>query len=130
MKDYSCKTLILLCLLAMGGSVFTGCASVTIPSDQYGQPRETIRVVTEMGTDNNPQAKLHLKLATDELENADKLIKQDKKEEAKLSLTRAEADAALALALLKRDEMKSEVEAVQEKLERLKKQTQELGGNS
>ncbi|WP_162687396.1 DUF4398 domain-containing protein [Bradymonas sediminis] len=101
-----------------------------IPSDQYGQPRETIRVVDEMGVENNPQAKLHLKLANDELENADKLIKQDKKEEAKLSLTRAEADAALALALLKRDEMKKEVDEVQEKLERLKKQTQELEGNS
>ena len=47
-----------------------------------------------------------------------------------MSLTRAEADAALALALLKRDEMKNEVDEVQEKLERLKKQTQELEGNS
>jgi|SRR5690554_1153954 len=130
MKKDSCRMLVLLCLLTFGGSVFSGCASVKIPSDQYGQPRETIRVVDEMGVENNPQAKLHLKLANDELENADKLIKQEKKEAAKLSLTRAEADAALALALLKRDEMKKEVDEVQEKLERLKKQTQELEGNS
>lgn len=130
MKSNSCKTLILLVLFAFGGSVFSGCASTKIPSEQYGQPRETIRAVSEIGTEDNPQARLHLKLANDELEIADKLIKQEEKEKAKLSLTRAESDAALALSLLKRDQMKAEVEEVQEKIDRLKKQTEALQGNS
>jgi hypothetical protein len=114
----------------MSGGVFTGCASTAIPFDQYGQPRQTIRVVTEMGAEENPQARLHLKLAKDELANADKFIKQEEKEKAKLSLMRAEADASLALALLERDEMKTEVEELQAKIDRLRKETRQLQGNS
>jgi hypothetical protein len=130
MKSAACKTILLFCMVGLVGSTMTGCASPSIPSDQYGQPRETIRAATEMGTEDNPEAQLHLKLAEEELVKADKFIKQEKKNRAELALLRAEADASLALSLLKRDDARIEVEEIQAKIDELRKETQQLEGTS
>jgi hypothetical protein len=126
MKSVVCKAIFLFCMVGLVGSTSTGCASATIPSDQYGQPRETIRAATEMGTEDNPEAELHLKLAEEQLVKADKFIKEGEKDRAELALLRAEADASLALSMLKRDDARTEVEELQAKIDQLREETQQI----
>lgn len=74
-----------------------GCASVPAPSDRIVSARAAIRSASEVGANGVPRASLHLKLATDNFDEADRLMRADDNERANLMLMRAEADAELAI---------------------------------
>lgn len=76
-----------------------GCASVPAPSERIVSARAAIRSASEVGATGDPNAALHLKLATDNFDEADRLMRQDDNERANLMLMRAEADAELAIVL-------------------------------
>ena len=95
-----------------------GCGSMPIPDP--GSPEEWVARAQERGTDKNPEAQLHLKLARDGIAEAKKLKSDKKDDEAKLALLKAEADAEYALALLRRDTAKAEAEELKKKIEALK----------
>jgi hypothetical protein len=75
------------------------------------------RGAQEAGAEGNPKARLHLKLAEEEMEQARKLIEQKKNGDAALALNQAKADAELAIGLAR--EAKVEAEA-QEAVARVK----------
>lgn len=107
MNRFPLRFLCLILLLSAGGSLPAGCASTYIPPSEYGQPRDTIRQVEAFGTRQNPRANLHLMLARDEMERAETLIRRGDPDAARLALLRAQADAALALALLRLDQLQA-----------------------
>jgi regulator of protease activity HflC (stomatin/prohibitin superfamily) len=68
-----------------------------------------------------PQASLYLQLAKEEVESARTLSSQGNKEAARSMLTRAEADAELAIALSHKDTEKSEAIEAVERVRQLRK---------
>jgi hypothetical protein len=78
-----------------------------------------IRAAETVGADKVPRASLHLQLAHEELAAAQKLAAEGKKDEAASLLTRAEADAELAILLSKEQAEQSEATRALEKVHQL-----------
>lgn len=76
-----------------------GCASAPAPNDQLASAEASVRAAHELGAEAVPRAELHLKLAKEQVTQARKLAADGENERATLVLTRARADAELALAL-------------------------------
>ena len=79
------------------------CATAKEPTGQLASATAAVRAAQELGAPEVPQAKLHLRLAQEQIEHAQKLILDDEMEEADLCLKRATADAELALAIARAD---------------------------
>jgi len=89
-----------------------GCAGVALRTEGSSA---AIRAAEEVGAKDVPQAALHLQLAKESLEKATKLSKQGEEAQAKSLLTRAEADAELAVVLSREDsERQAAMEAVEQ----------------
>lgn len=77
-----------------------GCAgSYPPPTQQMADVQSANRSATELGAQSNPNAQLHLKLAEEQLHQAKLAMDQDDNQNAERLLTRAKADAELAVAL-------------------------------
>jgi hypothetical protein len=78
-----------------------GCgASVPPPNDQWAAAQADVGRAQAGGAPQNPQAKLHLELARENLQKAKQLIGADDKRATTLTeLARAEAQLALSLAM-------------------------------
>jgi hypothetical protein len=77
-----------------------GCAgSYPPPTQKMADVQSANRSANELGAQNNPKAQLHLKLSEEQLELAKAAVKDDDNEVADSLLTRAKADAELAIAL-------------------------------
>lgn len=83
-----------------------GCASD--PPLRTEASTSGIRAAEEVGASKVPRAALHLQLAKEELERARELAAADEPEQAASMLTRAEADAQLAVALSRENTEKAE----------------------
>ena len=79
-----------------------------------------IRAAEEVGANKVPQASLHLQLAKEELENAKALAAKDEKERAVSMLSRAEADAELAVALSREDAERADAQAAMDRVRQLR----------
>jgi hypothetical protein len=79
-----------------------------------------IRAAEEVGADKVPQAALHLQLAKEELQLAQKLFAAEEGEKAASMLLRAEADAELAVALSREDAEKEEARSAVESVRKLR----------
>jgi hypothetical protein len=79
-----------------------GCGGAPTPVDQRVATEASIRGAKEAGAEQEPAAKLYLKLADEQLGKAKKLIDDGDNEEALALLQRAESDADLAHALAKK----------------------------
>ena len=107
---------LILSLVAIG---LAGCATVDLPKTPK-PPIGTIAAVEERGVEDNPEARLFLQMAKDGITDATKLNKDDDEEGANLALMRADADAELALAMVRRDGARLEVEKVRDQIQQLK----------
>ena len=77
-----------------------GCAGTyPPPTQQLADVQSANRSATELGAQSNPNAQLHLKLAEEQLNQAKLAMQQDDNQNAERLLTRAKADAELAVAL-------------------------------
>jgi outer membrane murein-binding lipoprotein Lpp len=94
-------------LAVVGVMGLSGCSSYAVPNTKVASSEAAIRAAQETGSRDVPQAALHLKLAEEQLEQAKKLIRNDDNERASYVLSRAEADAELALALSRAQGSKS-----------------------
>ena len=74
------------------------------------------------GAADNPQAALHLKLAKDQIEIAQKQIADGDNESAARTLDRAQADAELALSLSKEGKAQGEATDASEQVGKLRKE--------
>ena len=109
-------------LLLLSSALATGCGGAAAPTHRVTSSQAAIRGAEEVGAQNQPQAQLHLKLAKEQLAQAQKLIEDDENEEAEIVLMRAEADAELAIALAKEASMQAEAVKARDAVERLRKE--------
>lgn len=78
-----------------------------------------IRAADELGAEKVPRAALHLQLAKEGLKSAQDYAKTGKKEKAEATLSKAEADAELSVALLRQDTAATEADQTDEKVHKL-----------
>jgi hypothetical protein len=81
--------------------LLAGCANQ--PAVNSEGSTSAIRAAEEVGAGHLANASLYLQLAKEELENSKELEKAGKREEAESMLTRAQADAELAVAVSRGD---------------------------
>lgn len=101
--------------------VAVGCGGAPPPTARLGSSEAAIRAATEMGAPNEPKAALYLKLAQEQRDAAQSLIKEGKNHEAEMLLMKSEADAELALALAKAAATKAEAQKEIDQAKELKK---------
>jgi hypothetical protein len=89
MTRFASCTLITAFVAACGGSA--------LPPAKVVDTQSSISAASAVGADQNPQAALHLKMARDQLKQAQGLIDDGKDDAARLVLERADADAQVAL---------------------------------
>jgi len=86
--------------LAIGATLLgLGCASTPAPTEQLASAEASVRAARELGAARVPRAKLHLNLAQNQVTRARQLSSDGDNERASVVLTRARADAELAVAL-------------------------------
>ena len=109
-------------LLASAVLGAAACGASAPPTHQLTRSQSEIRGAEEAGAEGTPKAALHLKMARDHVENAEKLIREQEYDDASLVLKRAEADAQLAIALSREARARSEAEEQMRKVQELKRE--------
>ena len=113
------KSAITVLVMAVASTaIAVGCASS--PPLRTEASTSGIRAAEEVGAAKVPQASLHLQLAKEELQNAKALAANDEKERAVSMLSRAEADAELAVALSREDAERAEARAAVDRVHQLR----------
>jgi len=93
-----------------------GCgSSYPAPTQPLSDAQAADRSAQELGADADPAAKLHLKLAQEQMANAKKLMADGENKKAEALLLRAKADAELALSLAREQKAKGDVQQATEK---------------
>jgi hypothetical protein len=87
--------------------LLAACASAPLPADRVASAESAVRAAKEVGSDQVPKAQLMVKLAEDQIQRAKKLADEGDTEEATSLLTRATADAELALALAREEQARA-----------------------
>jgi hypothetical protein len=98
------------------------CGGAAVPQDSLTAAQADVKGAEVGGAAENPQAMLHLKLAKDQIAEAEKLIKDGDNEQAARTLDRAQADAELALSLAKAAKAQADASEASEQVGQLKKQ--------
>ncbi|MFO0750954.1 MAG: DUF4398 domain-containing protein [Myxococcota bacterium] len=106
-----------------------GCASTSVSPDRVAEPKARIAAAEEAGAEENPTAALHLKLARDQYDHANKLIKNGDEERARRMLDRATVDAELALELARRDDTRKGAGDAMKAIDTLRKEHRMLQAN-
>lgn len=113
-------------LLVSGALLIAACgASAPVPESALTTSKADIRAAQAVGAPNVPQAALHLKMARDQVAEAQGLIKNGQNTKAQLVLDRADADAQLAIALTRSKQLKAEAARAIKKVHELKAQGSE-----
>lgn len=84
-------------------------ASVPPPTQRMADAQSAHRSAEELGADKNPEAQLSLKLASDQIDLAQKAMKEGENARAESLLIRAQADAELAIAQVREETSTDEV---------------------
>ena len=101
-----------------------GCgASYPAPTQPLADATAADRSATELGANADPAAQLYLKLADEEIKQANRAMTEGDNKRAQFLLVRAKADAELAVALAKQTNAK---QAVMKATEDAEKQTQTI----
>lgn len=85
-----------------------GCAGSVPPTQQMADVQAANRSATELGAERDPRAQLHLKLAEEQMRQAEVAMNDGDNERAESLLMRAKADAELAVALTREDAANTE----------------------
>lgn len=121
MQRLKARTLTGLALFVLGGAA---CATATPGlNERLAASEASARGAREAGAENEPQAKLHLKMAQDQIALARKL-QADKPEEAARLLERAKADAELAVGLTRAGQAQHEAQATLAQIQTLQSNPQ------
>lgn len=104
------------------GLLLTGCAA-GVSVEKVSATEGSIRAAEEVGANKVPQASLHLQLAKEERQHAQKLIRDGDAPHAEGLLMRAQADAELAVALAREAPMRAEAQMEMEQAGTLQQQS-------
>ena len=99
-------------------AVIAGCATPA-PTERMEGTAGAIRSAEEVGAKRVPQAALHLQLAKEQSDHAKELIASGDKAGAASLLLRAQADAELAVALVRANEDRSAATAAVDRVKSL-----------
>jgi hypothetical protein len=102
-------------------SLAAACASAPPPAAQLTETKQAVSEAEGARAASVPNAQLHLKMAQDQIATAEKLIAEERMEQASLVLFRAEADANLAFQLAREADAQKEAMEAKMKVEALKK---------
>lgn len=98
-----------------------GCGGGAPPSERLVNSEAAIRGAVEINANvSPPRAALHLQLAQEQVDKAKRYIADGLHQRAELALRQAQADAELAIALARNEEMKKRAEAARSKVDRLR----------
>src|SRR3954468_18494087 len=104
------------------GTVLLACGGGGGPQEALTAAQADVKGAEVGGAAENPKAALHLKLAKDQIEKAQKKISDGENEEAERILARAQADAELALALAKEAKAQGDASEASEQVGKLRKE--------
>lgn len=96
------------------------CAGDVLPQQQLMDTQGKITSAEELRGDEDPDAKLHLQFARDQVRAAKRMMDDGDEEEAKRMLDRATADADLALLLARTEKLREESRAAQSEVDDLR----------
>ncbi len=88
--------------------LLASCATSNIPTEKLNSLRGSLRAAQEMGADQNPQAALYLQYAKEAADEAKTLFDAGRNDEATSKLARSEADAQVAMGILRAAEAQNE----------------------
>lgn len=108
-------------VLCMALGLAQGCASTAAPQAQLATSRAAIRAADELGAGKVPKASLHLQMAREGCDKAEKLIADKKNDQAKYVLMRAESDAELSLMLAKESFAEKDAQEALDKIKGMQK---------
>lgn len=97
------------------------CGGAAVPQESLTAAQAAAKGAEVGGANADPQAQLHLKLATEQIDKAKKLIEDGDNEEAARVIDRAQADADLALALAQQAKAVRDAKDADEQLGKLKR---------
>jgi hypothetical protein len=97
---------LVICALALTA----GCASFPEPAQHLADAESARRAAQELGAASDPNARLHVQLADEQIRKARVQMKEGNNKAADLLLIRAHADAELALALVREQSAHLELE--------------------
>jgi len=95
-------------------------SSIPPPNERLASAEAAARSARELGADREPQAQLHLKLATEQIDQGKKLMTDGDNKRADLVLQRAGSDAELSVMLAKENNAKADAEKAQERVKQIK----------
>jgi hypothetical protein len=98
-------------LAALAAIWTAGCASYPQPTEHLANSMAAVRGAEEAGAEQVPQAALYLKLAQEELDQANRLLQNDENKRADALTIRAYNDAQLALALAREQQAQDKLAA-------------------
>lgn len=103
------------------------CASTVLPQQQLMDTQGAITSAEELKGDENPDAKLHLQFAREQLAAAKEMMANGDEEEAERMLDRATADAELALTLARTEKLRTESREARTEVNDLRSEGVEAG---
>jgi hypothetical protein len=105
-----------------------GCAGAPpVPAQRFTDAESEIKAAQEIGAENNPQGKLHLQQAQDQLAVAKKLSK-DEPAVAARKLDTAQAEAELAKSVTREQSTRAEADEAKSRLQAAQKNLSGTGG--
>lgn len=105
---------------ALSVALVAGCASV--PRSQLTDTQAAITAAEALGAQQEPEASLHLKLAREQLDEAQEFIDEGENNRAATVLERAELDAELAMALARKAEVYNEAQMAWNEVQELQEE--------
>ena len=100
--------------LVIGAAIAaSACAGSPKPMSKMVDAQAALRAADEVGADKVPQGQLRMQLAREELQRADRLLKDGENERAAGALERAKADAEVAIALTRQAEAQQNLKNAQ-----------------
>ena len=107
------------------GLSLVGCGGAPPPHDALTAAQSGAKGAEVAGATEDPKAQLHLKLANEQIQKAKQLMEDGDNEEAARIVSRAQADADLALAYAQAAKSLKQAKEADEQLGKLKKQLKE-----
>lgn len=107
------------------GLSLVACGGAPPPHDALTAAQSGVKGAEVAGATEDPKAQLHLKLASEQIAKAKQLMEDGDNEEAALVVSRAQADADLALAYAQAAKSLKQAKEADEQLGKLKKQLKE-----
>jgi hypothetical protein len=104
--------------------LLAACGGAAIPAERLTSAKASIRGAQEVGAERNPKASLHLKMARDQVDRAERQIAADENDKAALTLNQAQADADLALALTREAGERMQAEQAKARIQELRAEAQ------